>query len=95
MQKGDEATCMYIIYSGKVGIFADVECTIQFAECIPNQVFGEKALESDNRRGASIKALTDCKLLRLKKLYFKSIVLVRFIHLKMYGLQDVVLMQKF
>eukprot|EP00347_Sterkiella_histriomuscorum_P012747 403367377 len=75
MTKGDEATCMYIIYLGKVGIFADVDCTIQFAECIPNQVFGEKALENDNKRGASIKALTDCKLLRLKKLYFKSIVL--------------------
>lgn len=40
-------------------------------------MFGEKALESDNKRGASIKALADCKLLRLKKLYFKSIVLVR------------------
>lgn len=26
--KGDEATCMYIIYAGKVGIFADLECTI-------------------------------------------------------------------
>ena len=74
MLKGDEATCMYIVIQGKVGIFADMECTIQFAECIPNQVFGEKALENDNKRGASIKALVDCKLLRLKKLFYKSIV---------------------
>jgi len=68
---------MYIIYAGKVGIFSDVECTNQFAECTPNQVFGEKALENDNRRGASVKALVDCKLLRLKKLFYKSIVQVK------------------
>eukprot|EP00347_Sterkiella_histriomuscorum_P006891 403351043 len=83
MRKGDEADCMYIIYQGEVGIFADVECTIQFASCKPNQVFGEKALENNNKRGASIKCLTECKLLRLKKLFFKSIVL------------DVIMMQKF
>jgi CRP-like cAMP-binding protein len=67
---------MYIIYSGKVGIFSDHDCTQQFAECVPNQVFGEKALENDNKRGASVKAMTDCKLLRLKKLFYKSIVQV-------------------
>lgn len=79
MRKGDEADCMYIIYQGEVGIFADVECTIQFASCKPNQVFGEKALENNNKRGASIKCITECKLLRLKKLFFKSIVLVSII----------------
>ena len=60
-----------------MGIFGDVECTFMFATCKPNQVIGEKALENDNKRGASIKALKDCKMLRLKKLHFKSIVLVR------------------
>jgi CRP-like cAMP-binding protein len=74
--KGDEADCMYIIYQGEVGIFGDVECTFMFATCKPNQVIGEKALENDNKRGASIKALKDCKMLRLKKLHYKSIVLV-------------------
>lgn len=76
MRKGDEADCMYIIYHGEVGIFADYDCTIQFATVKPNQVFGEKALENNNNRGASVKALRDSKMLRLKKLFFKSIVLV-------------------
>jgi len=76
MRKGDEADCMYIIYQGEVGIFADYECTIQFASVKPNQVFGEKALENNNTRGASVKAIKDSKVLRLKKLFFKSIVLV-------------------
>jgi CRP-like cAMP-binding protein len=67
---------MYIIYQGEVGIFAEVECINMFATCKPNQVFGEKALENDNKRGASIKALKDSKMLRLKKFHFKSIVLV-------------------
>ncbi len=65
MNKGDEADCMYILYSGKVGIFVDNECTIKVAEVVPNQVFGEKALESNNKRGASVKALMECKLLCL------------------------------
>ena len=47
-----------------------------FASCKPNQVFGEKALENDNKRGASVKALKECKMLRLKKLHYRSIVLV-------------------
>ncbi|CDW71420.1 UNKNOWN [Stylonychia lemnae] len=83
MRKGDEADCMYIIYAGEVGIFFDVDCaTPMFSSCKPNQVFGEKALENNNRRGASIKVLIDCKLLRLKKLFYQSIV------------QDVIAMQK-
>ena len=27
IQKGDEANCMYILYTGEVGIFGDLECT--------------------------------------------------------------------
>lgn len=77
MHKGDEATCMYILYSGKVGIFVDNECTIKVAEVVPNQVFGEKALENNNKRGASVKALMECKLLCLKKVFYQSIVQVR------------------
>jgi CRP-like cAMP-binding protein len=76
MYKGDEATCMYILYQGEVGVYGDIECKNQFATIKPNEVFGEKALENDNRRGASIKALSDCKLLRLKKIFYKTIVLV-------------------
>ena len=48
-----------------------------------NDVFGEKALENNNKRGAYVKATSDCKVLLLKKLHYQSIV------------QDVVWMQKF
>ncbi len=74
IRKGDEATCMYIIYYGSAGVFSDVECTKQLFTCVPNGIFGEKALENDNKRGASIKALTECKLIRIKKQSYKSII---------------------
>lgn len=76
INKGDEANCMYIIYFGSAGVFSDVECTKQLFTCVPNGIFGEKALENDNKRGASIKALTFCKLIRIKKQSYKSIIQV-------------------
>ena len=61
---------MYIIYQGEVGIFGDLECTQQWAILKANEVVGEKALENNNNRGATVKAMTFTTLLRLKKIYF-------------------------
>ena len=46
MVKEEQADCMYVLYSGRVAIYTDKECSYNaFAtECAPNFVFGEKAL---------------------------------------------------
>ena len=67
---------MYILYQGAVGIYADEECTHFLAKSTPNKVFGETALQNDEKRTASVKAMTKTKLLKLQKYYYKTIVLV-------------------
>ena len=50
MRKGDEGDCLYLILSGEVGIYMDQElkeCIVQLGE---KKVFGERALETDDKR---------------------------------------------
>lgn len=50
MKKGDEGDCMYVILKGSVGIYIDPElknCIVTLGE---NKVFGERALETDDKR---------------------------------------------
>lgn len=56
MKKGDEGDSMYILYSGEVGVY--VTETVCVAHLKDNKVFGERALETDEKRGATIIAHT-------------------------------------
>ena len=50
MRKGDEGDCMYVILKGDVGIYVDAElknCIVTLGE---NKIFGERALETDDKR---------------------------------------------
>ena len=50
MRKGDEGDCMYLILAGEVGIYMDTEfnnCIVLLGE---KKVFGERALETDDKR---------------------------------------------
>ncbi len=50
MRKGDDGDCMYAILNGTVGIYIDSElknCIVQLRE---NKVFGERALDTDDKR---------------------------------------------
>ena len=67
---------MFIIYSGEVGVYLDNECQRCIATLNENKVFGETALDRDDKRGASIVALTNTKVLVLHKLYYKNIIMV-------------------
>lgn len=75
VRKGEEGDCMYILYSGKVGIFLDgeeQESTDIVLEA-PKAV-AEQALESKAVRGADCGAITDVKMLRITtKIYDKYI----------------------
>ena len=69
--QGDPGDALYIVVEGKAGIFtstADSEKKI--GECGSNEVIGELALLSHSPRTASVEALTDLTLLRLKREVF-------------------------
>lgn len=53
MMKGDEGDCMYILFEGEVGVYLgeDDNCVAVLKD---NKVFGERALETDDLRGATI-----------------------------------------
>jgi CRP-like cAMP-binding protein len=80
MVKGELATCMYILYSGKVGIYKDTNCDEEnWAVTLkPNRVFGDKALmKRRGTRDASIKAVSEkVKLLKLEQKDFDDILKV-------------------
>lgn len=50
MSVGDEGDCMYILVQGEVGVYIDEECQNCIAVLRENKVFGERALETDDRR---------------------------------------------
>ena len=44
MSRGQEATCMYILISGEVGIYVDEQMNECVARLKENYIFGERAL---------------------------------------------------
>lgn len=50
MNRGDEGDCMYLVISGEVGIYIDDKHTNCIAKLKENKVFGERALETDEKR---------------------------------------------
>jgi CRP-like cAMP-binding protein len=50
MKKGDDGDCMYILISGEVGVYLDSECKNCIAILKENKVFGERALETSEKR---------------------------------------------
>ena len=76
INKGEDAFEMFIIYSGEVGVYTDSEREKCVAVIGKNRVFGETALERNDKRGASIVAHSEVKVLVLNKIYYRSIVLV-------------------
>lgn len=74
MRTGDVADCMYILYYGQVGVYKDRECEQFIVNLTPNKVFGETALQKHENRSASIMATKDSRLLKLEKIFYKTIV---------------------
>jgi CRP-like cAMP-binding protein len=79
IQKGDEATEMFILYSGEVGVYIDDRHTTKCVAVLnENKVFGETALIKNDKRSATIKAHTVVKVMVLNKIYYRSIISVSF-----------------
>ncbi len=76
-QQGDSAECCYLLYSGKVAILHTTlldgsEETL--AELESGAIIGELALLTDSQRNATVRALTPCKLLVVKRNEFQQLV---------------------
>ncbi len=73
--QGDVGDALYIIVDGKACVFTENSETRQaMGEFGVNEVIGELALLSDKPRAASVEAITDITLLRLKREIFVDIV---------------------
>lgn len=72
MEKGDEASAMYVLLGGRVRIFAvgDDGKELTLNELGPGQYFGELALISDTTRCASAITLAASRLLTIPKAEF-------------------------
>ena len=62
IQAGDIGTCMYIINNGKAEVIVDDK---RVAELATGTFFGEVALMGNQKRTATVKAMTKCELLQL------------------------------
>ena len=78
IQEGERGAFMYLIIAGKVQITKWVNGSYEkpLAELEAGDSFGEMALVDNLERSASVKALTDCTLLRLSDKAFSQIPLI-------------------
>lgn len=68
--KGDQASCYYIIKRGRVQVEDGGRVLRELQE---KDGFGEQSLKKQSRRGADVKALTDCTLLVISGQTLKNI----------------------
>lgn len=81
MLKGDEGDCLYILYEGEVNIYVNDLSHVTVTLC-ERQVFGERALVTDEVRGATVVAKTsDVVCLSLTKKDYNQILIVRLCHI--------------
>ncbi|MCB1176998.1 MAG: cyclic nucleotide-binding domain-containing protein [Leptospiraceae bacterium] len=71
ISQGEDGTCLYIIYTGRVNVHID---GIKIAEIAEKQTFGESSLLNSEPRNASIFAKEESTLLRLDQSDFYRIM---------------------
>jgi serine phosphatase RsbU (regulator of sigma subunit) len=71
IQKGEEGTCLYILYTGRVYVH---DGDLKFAEIAEKQAFGESSLLNSEPRNASITAMEDSILFQLDQSDFYRII---------------------
>lgn len=73
-REGDSGDALYVLTTGRLGIAVDAERERIVAQIDPGETVGEMALISGAPRSATVIALRDCELLRLKKDAFESLI---------------------
>ena len=79
MRKDEIGDCMYCLIKGEVAVFIDTEMNNCIVTLKENKVFGERALEHDDKRTASIVAKQKSLCLKLDKNDFLEVIF----HVKM------------
>ena len=70
MFKGDIGDCMFVVLFGEVGVYFDDDALICTLKLNENKTFGDRALQHDDVRTATVIALKDTICLSLNKLDF-------------------------
>ena len=75
LRQGEESKDLYVVRSGKVAI-TRIEGTAgaQLATLGPGEIFGEMALFGKEGRSATIRAMTEVRLFRIKREYFEKLM---------------------
>lgn len=76
VKQGDEGDYFYVIMSGRCIVTREQpsQKAVRLAELDSGSCFGEESLISDSNRNASVTALTRCKLMRLSKKDFQTLL---------------------
>lgn len=76
VKQGDEGDYFYVIMSGRCMVTREQpnQKAVRLAELESGSCFGEESLISDGKRNASVTALTRCKLMRLSKKDFQTLL---------------------
>ena len=75
--QGDEADAFYVILEGSVGVYLDKNDgnpPMHIAAIAEGGSFGERALDTDSNRTATIKAVGVCELAKVTKSDYKRVV---------------------
>lgn len=72
MHEGDEGDCLYVIVSGKIGVYVK---GVKVGSSGPKDTVGDFALESKHRRSATLIGDTTVKALILSRKHYESILL--------------------
>jgi CRP-like cAMP-binding protein len=71
LRAGEEGDAMYVVLSGRVGLYKADACVAEFKE---GAHFGEVSLVDRAPRSATAKVLSDARLLRLKREHLYALV---------------------
>ena len=74
--KGTEGDCLYCVLGGKLGVF-DGSGKTCLAELRTGEMFGEMALVTNDKRGATVTALEDSLLFVLRQTTFEKLMTKR------------------
>lgn len=74
MHEGDEGDCLYVIISGKIGVYIK---GVKVGSSGPKDVVGDFALESEHKRTATLIGDTTVKALILSRTDYEDILLSR------------------
>ena len=69
--EGMHGDCMFVIYSGEVGIYVDGQ---EVRRCGPKALVGERAFFGDAKRTATVRALSELAVLKIQLSFYENVL---------------------